>query len=310
MGPGILDKTIDIVEKSLPFLGNSIKESRMYFGDQFERIGEELCSSLFSVYGKDELRYEQAVKGYTKFCVEHLLLQKELEKSGHYRHDDFDKVNCEIYGNPEVMDGYYLTGLFLSTIFWPNHLKMFLFFLDKFVKDIPDAGKCYEIGVGHGLLISSLLKERPDLKVWGVDISAPALIFAEKLLSGRGIDKHNYELRKSDIRAGIVSDDSAYDAVICAEVIEHLDKPQILLKEIARILKDGGKAYITTAIFAASIDHIYLFESEDEAKEMIVDSGLKIKYELILPVYGNKPAGDKRAPLNFACIAEKPVPDN
>jgi len=69
MGPGILDKTIDIVEKSLPFLGNSIKESRMSFGDKFERIGEDLCSSLFSVYGKDEQRYEQAVKGYAKFCI-------------------------------------------------------------------------------------------------------------------------------------------------------------------------------------------------------------------------------------------------
>jgi len=310
MGPGILDKTIDIVEKSLPFLGNSIKESRMSFGDKFERIGEDLCSSLFSVYGKDEQRYEQAVKGYAKFCIEHLLLQKELEKSGQYRYDDFDKVNSEIYGNPEVMDGYYLTGLFLSTVFWPNHLKMFLFFLDKFSKSIPVAGECCEIGVGHGLLVSSLLKQRRDLKVLGLDISEPALVFAKKLLSERGIDKYNYELKKSDIRTGIAIGNSAYDAVICAEVIEHLDKPHLLLKEIARVLKEGGNAYITTAIFAASIDHIYLFESEDQVRKMIIDSGLRIKDELVLPVYTNKPAGGKRAPVNFACIAQKLTPNN
>lgn len=302
----MLNKTIDIIKMSLPFLENSIKESRVDFGDNFERIGQDLCSCLFSLYDKDELRYTQAVKGYVKFCIEHLLLQKELEKSGHYKHDDFDRANSEVYGNPEVMEGYYLSGLYLSTIFWPNHLKMFLFFLDKFTKNITIGGKCCEIGVGHGLLISSLLKEREDLSALGLDISMSALNFTERLMLERGINKHNYELKKRDIRSGVPCADSTFDAVISAEVLEHLDNPCSLLMEIARILKQGGQAYITTAIFAASIDHIYLFESADDAKRMILDSGLIIKEELSLPVYSNGRAREKRAPVNFACITEKP----
>ena len=301
-----LNYTIGLIKESVPFLEDSIRESRRCFGEKFEQIGEDLCSVLLSLFDNDERRYIQAVKGYVKFCAEHLLLQRRLERSGHYIHDDFEKVNSEVYNNSAAMDGYYLSGLFFSTIFWPNHLRMFLFFLEVFVKGVKKYGQCCELGVGHGWLVSSLLKERDDLKAWGVDINTPALVFTEKLLSARKINKDNYSLRQYDIRSGVSCEDSAFDAVIFAEVLEHLDNPLFALREILRILKPGGLAYITTAIFAASIDHIYLFESLDEAKKIILDSGLIIKEELVLPVYGNSRAGDRKIPVNFACVTEKP----
>lgn len=306
MNSGRLNYTIGLIREAMPFLEDSIKESRTFFGEKFEQIGEDLCSAIFSLFDNDEQRYIQAVKGYVKFCMEHLLLQKRLERSGRYIHNDFEKVNSEVYNNSDAMDGYYLSGLFFSTIFWPNHLRMFLFFLDIFVKGIKKEGRCCELGVGHGWLISSLLKERDDLKAWGVDISIPALVFTEKILSARKINKDNYSLSRHDVRSGVAYEDSAFDAVIFAEVLEHLDNPFPALKEILRILKPGGMAYITTAIFAASIDHIYLFESLDEAKRLILDSGLIIKEELILPVHGSSQASDRKIPINFSCITEKP----
>ena len=39
--------------------------------------------------------------------------------------------------------------------------------------------------------------------------------------------------------------DSSLDSVICAEVLEHLERPQECISEIKRILKPGGAAYIT-----------------------------------------------------------------
>jgi SAM-dependent methyltransferase len=40
--------------------------------------------------------------------------------------------------------------------------------------------------------------------------------------------------------------DNAYDTIVSFQVIEHIDKDKEYLKEIARVLKPGGKAYITT----------------------------------------------------------------
>jgi len=39
--------------------------------------------------------------------------------------------------------------------------------------------------------------------------------------------------------------DSSFDAVVCTEVLEHLPRPVECLREIRRVLKDGGAAYIT-----------------------------------------------------------------
>lgn len=303
-----LNKTINIIKQILPLIGDSINKSRDHFGDHFEDIGNNICSCLFAICDNDEDRYFYAVKGYVKFCTEHLLLQKKLEREGHYLHNDFDLVNNKIYNNASIMDNYYLSGLLLSTIFWPNHLKMFLFFMDQFCDVIVHGGKCCDIGIGHGWLTSSLLKKRSDVKISGIDISPYALIFAEKLLKESGIHATNYDLKLCDIRDGIPSNDNTYDAIIFSEILEHLSCPNDAINEIIRILKPGGIIYITAAIFAANIDHIYLFKKVDDVKNIILNSGLKITEELILPVSSNNNSiidENKMVPINYACKAKK-----
>lgn len=39
--------------------------------------------------------------------------------------------------------------------------------------------------------------------------------------------------------------DASFDAVICTEVLEHVSRPADCLGEIRRVLKEGGKVYIT-----------------------------------------------------------------
>lgn len=39
--------------------------------------------------------------------------------------------------------------------------------------------------------------------------------------------------------------DGSFDAVVCTEVLEHLPRPGECLREIRRVLKDGGVAYIS-----------------------------------------------------------------
>lgn len=58
---------------------------------------------------------------------------------------------------------------------------------------------------------------------------------------------------RSNIKSVIVEDmtettlpDESFDAVISVEVIEHVDQDELFVRNIARVLKPGGWAYITT----------------------------------------------------------------
>ncbi len=51
----------------------------------------------------------------------------------------------------------------------------------------------------------------------------------------------------SDI-TDIPVENNSFDAVICTEVLEHIPRPDMAIKEFSRILKSGGALYITTPL--------------------------------------------------------------
>lgn len=73
----------------------------------------------------------------------------------------------------------------------------------------------------------------PDNQVTGCDIDQAALAHAT--------EQYGFETRPVDLNAALPFADDAFDAVIMAEVLEHLPYPQIALGEIARVLRPGGR---------------------------------------------------------------------
>ena len=43
-------------------------------------------------------------------------------------------------------------------------------------------------------------------------------------------------------------EDNSFDAIICTEVFEHIPRPDLAVKEFSRILKQGGRLYITAPL--------------------------------------------------------------
>ena len=54
-------------------------------------------------------------------------------------------------------------------------------------------------------------------------------------------------------------EDQRYDAVILTQVLEHLPDPKLVLKELNRVLKPGGKLYLTAPLFYPEHEQPYDF---------------------------------------------------
>jgi ubiquinone/menaquinone biosynthesis C-methylase UbiE len=132
-----------------------------------------------------------------------------------------------------------------------------------------------EIAPGHGGWGALALKHLPTARLLGYDISPSSIRLATELMAGAGFgSRATYELTDA-LDLDVVPAESA-DAVICNFLIEHLERPDKLCAVIHHLLKPGGQWFLTGAITAAQVDHIYEFRYESELVRMAEQAGLRV----------------------------------
>lgn len=113
------------------------------------------------------------------------------------------------------------------------HLRRFIEVL-KVVREVE--GPVLDVGCHSGTFTAKILKRVGSKKVYGIDISEQAISLAKKRIpfgNFRVGDAQKLPF-KSDF----------FEAAFCLEVLEHVDDPVAVLKEINRILKKGGYAVL------------------------------------------------------------------
>jgi SAM-dependent methyltransferase len=220
---------------------------------------------------------EEACRGYISFCETFYEKQIEFGRSAHYAASSYERVNAEVYQNAQYMAQVYYPALLLSYLFSSNYFHLYRTFRDRFVPAVRNLrGYACEIGIGHGLLSATLLSSAPALFGHGLDISPVAAQVTDRVSAFFGL-RSPIVTELGDARHRIpLAGGSRYPVMICAEVLEHLPDPALLLRRIHEALSDGGLLFLTASINMESVDHLYLFRSDDEVVAMVEDCRLNV----------------------------------
>jgi 2-polyprenyl-3-methyl-5-hydroxy-6-metoxy-1,4-benzoquinol methylase len=98
--------------------------------------------------------------------------------------------------------------------------------LSFLLRHAPARGKLMELGSGEGKVLRTLARERPALTLLGCDVrDVPPADAA-------------FEFRR--IEQGIPAGDGELDAVVFADVLEHVEDPSSTVRELLRVLRPGG----------------------------------------------------------------------
>lgn len=96
----------------------------------------------------------------------------------------------------------------------------------------PPKAEILDVGCGGGFLANELAQA--DYQVTGVDLSEPSLEQARTLDLTKSV-----RYLKADAYA-LPFSTASFDVVTCLDFLEHVSKPEQVIKEISRVLRPGG----------------------------------------------------------------------
>ena len=251
---------------------NGVQEARAANPKRYADLADTFLDWAIRAWGRDAL--PGMVDAFVRFTTSVNMSQARYERAGHYENKTFADCLSGLYTEKESMDDY-LLGVYLTNFLWAHHAEICFRFEDNFLNRLPDIETLVEIAPGHGGWGALALKHLPTARLLGYDISPSSIRLATELMAGAGFDdRATFEL-KDALDLDAVPAGSA-DAVICNFLIEHLERPEKLYAVIHHLLKPGGEWFLTGAITAAQVDHIYEFRYESELVRMAESAGLRV----------------------------------
>jgi SAM-dependent methyltransferase len=116
-------------------------------------------------------------------------------------------------------------------------IKRLNFIVDVLKRRLPDGAEVLDVGCGNGVISRSL--GEMGFRVKGIDVSEKAIERSKELNRFPNV---NFEVASAE---QLVLGGQRYHAVICSEVLEHLNDPGKLLKVLYQCLHDNGVLIVT-----------------------------------------------------------------
>jgi SAM-dependent methyltransferase len=112
---------------------------------------------------------------------------------------------------------------------------------------LPPAASIVDLGCSSGYLLEDLRAAHPDATLFGVDLIAAGLRKAHKLVP-------DVRLLQADVCA-LPFGDGSFDAVVSANLLEHVRDDKHALGEILRVLRQGSRAVVVVPAGPGTYDY-------------------------------------------------------
>ncbi len=116
-------------------------------------------------------------------------------------------------------------------------IKRLNFIIKSLELSVPSDGYILDVGCGNGVISQNLGKL--GYRVKGIDVSDNAI---QKAIEDNPFPNVTFEVISAEKNT---YPENTYDAIICSEVLEHLEQPDLLLKELYGALKNDGILIVT-----------------------------------------------------------------
>ncbi len=242
----------------------SLSEDENYIKDY-----NTFISKYKVILEKKNLTFNDSINYYLKMIGDFNEEMLDFIRTNKYRNTSFDEVNQAMYNNPDVMVSH-MHGLLLSQFLWKHHYAVYQYFKTTIQQYLP-VESYLEIGAGHGLYFEAAMEKIGENCTFeALDISESSLELTKSLIKS---EKVVYHLKNV---FDYTDEDEKKDFITMGEVLEHVEDPLSLLNKIKSLIKPDGTIFITTPTNAPSMDHIYLFNTIQEIRDLIHQAGLEI----------------------------------
>lgn len=297
-----IERTLSYLREQHPRSARGVEEAIAVAPERFQEVAGRWLGWLAAAFGEEAL--PRAVDSFARFSTDVNLHQARYEAEGAYENKSFQEVYEAHYSRSEAMTDY-LLGVYLINFLWAHHMEITLFFEDRFLARLREDGALVEIAPGHGGWGVSALNRVPGTSLRAFDISPASIEIASSIARAAGVGGRASYLERDAMDLDSLEPESA-DGLICSFLIEHLEDPGRLLAVIQRILKPGARAFLTGALTAAQIDHIFEFKRESELLRLAEDNGLRVLETLSAAPRRRLPRS-RFLPRAMALLLERPA---
>ena len=239
---------------------------------------DQLSGNVFAIAGND---INRIVEDYR--WLSDMVLEEELffRREGKYRLSKFSDALQQVYANKPFMTKY-MNGLLASQLWWRNHTEVLRYFRDGFLPGNKKSFSHLEVGPGHGLFLALAAGAPNCASAEGWDISEASLDGMRSALKAIGAPG-NISLKAVNI---FEAPSGQFDSITFSEVLEHLEEPLKALKILRGLLAPGGRIFVNAPVNSPAPDHLYLFRTPEEVRDMVAEAGLEIIDTLYAPPSG------------------------
>jgi len=294
-----LGRVLTILFSKNPLQGKQLRTFLPACDQAYWERTETALQMFLGYLQSQSITIEATVDAYLQMCDEVMVEQIYFARTGKYRATSTSEVFADVYSNDKIM-GPYMYGLGLSIFLWPNHYRLYDFFLQT-IQKLPSVKSYLEIGPGHGLFLWQSLQRFPQASFQAVDISQASINLSREFAE-HAQQKGRCSFEVKDVFQ--MEDTKQYDLLVMCEVLEHVTDVPGILRKLRGLLAPGGKCFLTTCANAPAVDHVYLFNDETDIRQHLEAAGFAILNSVAVPVDNIPQVGfgvGKRG-LNYAAL--------